>query len=142
MRVTQLGLIGKVIQRMVSILQILADHLATAIENIRLYNELTRSTQELEQKVEERTEELAQALKELTAERDHAEALYRITKDLGISLDLDRVLIQALALINEAVGVEHGSIMLLDHESGNLIDQRSEERRVGKECRSRWSPYH
>ena len=24
---------------------------------------------------------------------------------------------------------------------GDLID-RSEERRVGKECRSRWSPYH
>ena len=23
-----------------------------------------------------------------------------------------------------------------------LIDPRSEERRVGKECRSRWSPYH
>ena len=22
------------------------------------------------------------------------------------------------------------------------IDRRSEERRVGKECRSRWSPYH
>src|SRR2546426_3665656 len=24
----------------------------------------------------------------------------------------------------------------------NLSDCRSEERRVGKECRSRWSPYH
>src|SRR2546422_7241796 len=24
----------------------------------------------------------------------------------------------------------------------NIIDTRSEERRVGKECRSRWSPYH
>src|SRR5260221_5349299 len=24
----------------------------------------------------------------------------------------------------------------------NLQDSRSEERRVGKECRSRWSPYH
>ena len=24
----------------------------------------------------------------------------------------------------------------------NLDDNRSEERRVGKECRSRWSPYH
>src|SRR5256886_2930019 len=24
----------------------------------------------------------------------------------------------------------------------NLNDTRSEERRVGKECRSRWSPYH
>ena len=26
---------------------------------------------------------------------------------------------------------------------GNILDRyRSEERRVGKECRSRWSPYH
>ena len=24
----------------------------------------------------------------------------------------------------------------------NLVGLRSEERRVGKECRSRWSPYH
>ena len=23
-----------------------------------------------------------------------------------------------------------------------ILDVRSEERRVGKECRSRWSPYH
>ena len=26
--------------------------------------------------------------------------------------------------------------------SGTLFLHRSEERRVGKECRSRWSPYH
>jgi len=26
--------------------------------------------------------------------------------------------------------------------SAGLVAQRSEERRVGKECRSRWSPYH
>ena len=26
--------------------------------------------------------------------------------------------------------------------SVDKIEQRSEERRVGKECRSRWSPYH
>ena len=26
--------------------------------------------------------------------------------------------------------------------SWNKIKNRSEERRVGKECRSRWSPYH
>ena len=26
--------------------------------------------------------------------------------------------------------------------SGEVIAERSEERRVGKECRSRWSPYH
>src|SRR2546430_14845955 len=31
------------------------------------------------------------------------------------------------------------------HEMENflwVLDRRSEERRVGKECRSRWSPYH
>ena len=32
----------------------------------------------------------------------------------------------------------------LDFSTGRLISEefRSEERRVGKECRSRWSPYH
>ena len=25
---------------------------------------------------------------------------------------------------------------------GEVVEPRSEERRVGKECRSRWSPYH
>ena len=32
-----------------------------------------------------------------------------------------------------------------DHETGSVLSaslKRSEERRVGKECRSRWSPYH
>src|SRR2546427_12428997 len=28
------------------------------------------------------------------------------------------------------------------HASGLRLGVRSEERRVGKECRSRWSPYH
>ena len=28
------------------------------------------------------------------------------------------------------------------HDIVDLISPRSEERRVGKECRSRWSPYH
>src|SRR2546425_112821 len=29
-----------------------------------------------------------------------------------------------------------------DMLAGGLYKKRSEERRVGKECRSRWSPYH
>src|ERR1039457_4135125 len=29
-----------------------------------------------------------------------------------------------------------------DHICRQLTNMRSEERRVGKECRSRWSPYH
>src|SRR3712207_1361602 len=31
---------------------------------------------------------------------------------------------------------------LTDRKSQDVLDYRSEERRVGKECRSRWSPYH
>src|SRR2546430_16163651 len=31
---------------------------------------------------------------------------------------------------------------LAEHRCGTAIRRRSEERRVGKECRSRWSPYH
>ena len=27
-------------------------------------------------------------------------------------------------------------------EQAEALENRSEERRVGKECRSRWSPYH
>src|SRR2546430_16730514 len=33
-------------------------------------------------------------------------------------------------------------ILLLDQDRGRWDHLRSEERRVGKECRSRWSPYH
>src|SRR5688572_31920530 len=32
--------------------------------------------------------------------------------------------------------------MCLTRSVDNRLKQRSEERRVGKECRSRWSPYH
>src|SRR3712207_6212854 len=50
--------------------------------------------------------------------------------------------------------VEHTAHRLLDQigrltlvetvaqQHGKAEDARSEERRVGKECRSRWSPYH
>ena len=36
----------------------------------------------------------------------------------------------------------HNSLYFCQTENTNLFDLRSEERRVGKECRSRWSPYH
>src|SRR5437660_12403207 len=35
-----------------------------------------------------------------------------------------------------------GALRLSPLRRGLAIDSRSEERRVGKECRSRWSPYH
>src|SRR5256886_7404725 len=35
-----------------------------------------------------------------------------------------------------------GGARILDTLAGTKRFNRSEERRVGKECRSRWSPYH
>jgi len=39
-----------------------------------------------------------------------------------------------------------GQMLLQATEAGDIVQMqallRSEERRVGKECRSRWSPYH
>src|SRR5712692_11163623 len=42
------------------------------------------------------------------------------------------------------VGVSHPSIMKVKElcSLATEVGARSEERRVGKECRSRWSPYH
>ena len=38
--------------------------------------------------------------------------------------------------------VNEGEIVTLIGANGAGKSTRSEERRVGKECRSRWSPYH
>src|SRR3712207_5156161 len=37
---------------------------------------------------------------------------------------------------------EKAQINKIRNERGEITTDRSEERRVGKECRSRWSPYH
>src|SRR5258706_8225202 len=39
--------------------------------------------------------------------------------------------------VEKALGLDHG-----EGRRAILVTSRSEERRVGKECRSRWSPYH
>ena len=37
---------------------------------------------------------------------------------------------------------ERPNFLTMELGSGKIKPKRSEERRVGKECRSRWSPYH
>ena len=41
--------------------------------------------------------------------------------------------------LTELVDINRGTFYL---HYDDIYDMRSEERRVGKECRSRWSPYH
>ena len=49
----------------------------------------------------------------------------------------------AMALQCEGEGTIHyGTTYQIQYGSTGHLYRRSEERRVGKECRSRWSPYH
>ena len=49
-------------------------------------------------------------------------------------------IIGAAALASVAYGAKKGYDGYRKHSDADQL--RSEERRVGKECRSRWSPYH
>ncbi|MDY7078589.1 MAG: GAF domain-containing protein [Chloroflexota bacterium] len=113
----------------IATLSALADQIAVAVDNVRLFDEVRRFSQELERRVEERTQELAEAMHELTEERDRVATLYRITSQLSISLDLDRVLNRALELVVEAVGAEQAAILMLEQDSGRLINRAA----LGKE---------
>ena len=57
-----------------------------------------------------------------------SEKLYKIVSGVGAGSI-------ALGIITLVTGVTTGILMIVN-------GARSEERRVGKECRSRWSPYH
>src|SRR5256885_14843096 len=57
----------------------------------------------------------------------------------------DRRIVETIALDGfEAAGPAESARLLKFLRVSGLIEKRirSEERRVGKECRSRWSPYH
>ena len=70
--------------------------------------------------------------------------LFSLTQELAIDLGTANTII----INNGKIVVDEPSIVALDQHTGKPMAigkkarQRSEERRVGKECRSRWSPYH
>ena len=52
---------------------------------------------------------------------------------------LDRM--EQFSKLNDGLEIDYGLGLIITEYKG-LREIRSEERRVGKECRSRWSPYH
>jgi len=91
------------------ILSTLANQAIVAIQNGRLFNETQRLAQELEERVVLRTAQLQR-------EQQNTETLLRILTEVSSSLDLDRALNRTLALLNDAIGAEQGTIMLLNAE--------------------------
>ena len=97
-----------------------AGQAAAALENARLYQdsqdravELNQLTENLEQRVVERTAELEH-------EQRNTQTLLDILTEVSASLDLDLALSRTLALLNDTVGAEQGTVMLLNPEDGML----------------------
>jgi PAS domain S-box-containing protein len=123
-----------------NLLSTVAAQAAVAVRNAQLYQQIVRFSGELETMVESRTRDLEKALGELTLEHERVETLYRITRELGASLELDRVLQRALRLFADALGLDHGTILLVDPERGDLklkatLDPDSKLPRKGKLAR-------
>jgi PAS domain S-box-containing protein len=99
------------------ILSTLANQAIVAIQNGRLFDETQRLAQELEQRVIDRTAELQR-------EQQNTETLLRILTEVSSSLDLDRALNRTLALLNDAIGAEQGTIMLRGADD-NMLHYRA-----------------
>ena len=74
---------------------------------------------------------------------------YRVTPNAVLAVDRieaepgQTVTFGEVLMVGGADGVRIGAPLLSGASvAATVLEQRSEERRVGKECRSRWSPYH
>ena len=56
--------------------------------------------------------------------------------------ELDQVVVRFSGDSGDGMQLAGNIFSTVSATVGNDISTRSEERRVGKECRSRWSPYH
>ena len=75
----------------------------------------------------------------LAIEPDRKQAAQLATIVRGLSAEL--ILVDTTERALDAIGTEVPDLVLVPALL-SPTDDRSEERRVGKECRSRWSPYH
>lgn len=76
---------------------------------------------ELEVRNQASTTQLEKQNRFLRAERDRVDFLYKVTREMTRTLELEVVLNRTLARVSQALGVRQGSILLLDPESGYLL---------------------
>lgn len=89
---------------------------AIALENARLYSKIREFNTELEQLVEKRTSEVQ-------AEKDRLRTVHEISTEISSTLDLDMLLDTSLAALARITNVEYGSIMLLETDTGHLVNR-------------------
>jgi PAS domain S-box-containing protein len=91
-----------------------AQQVAYALHYAIRHDELAKLVRNSKERVQEQTQQMR-------IERDRADFLYQVTQEMTRSLELERVLNRTLARVSQAVGVQQGSILLLDSETGYLV---------------------
>ena len=100
--------------KQVALAQSLANQAALAIENAQLYEQIVQLNAELEQRIQARTQELR-------TERDRLDLLFAISSAVNSTLDIDMMLTEMLQVLGQRLAVTHGSMMLLDAETAQLV---------------------
>ena len=93
-------------------------------------SETDQETDEENDVVEEYKEQALEESEKMSEQLEDAIARYGIQDQVEVDFNAQYVMLN----MNGA--------LLFDSGHAEIRSERSEERRVGKECRSRWSPYH
>lgn len=95
------------------ILSTIGAQIAIGIENSRLFSQVHSYADDLALRVADRT-------RQLSLEHQRSQTLLKIITELSGSLDMDIVLDRTLGLINEVIGAERSSIVLVDSTESGL----------------------
>ncbi|GAB4530202.1 MAG: hypothetical protein OHK0046_50650 [Anaerolineae bacterium] len=105
------------------ILTTVGAQVGAAVQNARLFNQISSFADDLNRQVRERTYELEERTNELEEERDRIDTLYQITSELARTLDMERLMPRALGMVAKAVGAQDGVIMQLDPITDQLYSR-------------------
>ena len=71
-----------------------------------------------------------------------ATIIYQMYQEAGIKVEPKIAGLLCSAIVSDTLLFRSPTCTPVDEMAARALADRSEERRVGKECRSRWSPYH
>ena len=101
-------------RRQQTLARAVANQAAIALENARLYEQIRSFNSHLEEEVAARTSDLQ-------AEKERLSTVHEISQEVNSTLDMDVLLRNSLAALARITDAEHGSIMLLETDTGHLV---------------------
>ena len=113
------------------------------VVNNREYEILSKEIENLELDIQIYEKNINDANYEIESKKSELEALSALIEEKNEDLRLKKTELDQI-IVETKKEEEDLRVSAKNLEDGidNRLQLRSEERRVGKECRSRWSPYH